>query len=274
MDAFHIISTAPYFAKNTGAFTLEDFDLYCAVISALTWRRDGSRIFLCCDKAGGEYFKNAGLGKVWDEVWECVPGDLEGVDPEMFWAAGKIFAMREMYAPCVMIDTDFIVWNKPHFGREIIAAHREDIKPDIYPPAEYFSAQGHIVPEFNWEVLPLNTAFFYVPDEDYKQFYTSQAIAFMKSAAHCGERLKYMVFAEQRMAAMCAEYTGTPVKTLLDKDMLFFPQDSFTHLWGAKQVMRDHPELRVEFCGRCADRIRRDFPDWAWTIDRIKEVGR
>ena len=96
----------------------------------------------------------------------------------------------------------------------------------------------------------------------------------MKSAAHCGERLKYMVFAEQRMAAMCAEYTGTPVKTLLDKDMLFFPQDSFTHLWGAKQVMRDHPELRVEFCGRCADRIRRDFPDWAWTIDRIKEVGR
>ncbi|MGN1339211.1 MAG: DUF6734 family protein [Oscillospiraceae bacterium] len=274
MNAFHIISTAPFFARNSGAFSLEDFDLYCAVISALTWRRDASRIYLCCDEAGGDYIRNSGLEAVWDKVWECVPDDLDGIDPEMFWAAGKILALREMEAPCVMIDTDFIVWNKPPFGSDIIAAHREDIKPDIYPPAEYFSAKGHIIPEFSWEVMPLNTAFFYVPDEDYKQFYTSQAIAFMKSAERCGERLKYMVFAEQRMAAMCAEYTGTAVKTLLDKDMLFFPQDSFTHLWGAKQVMRDHPELREEFCGRCADRIRRDFPEWAWTIDKIRGASR
>lgn len=274
MDAFHIISTAPYFAKNTGAFGLEDFDLYCAVLSALTWRRDGSRIILCCDNPGGEYIRSAGLGSVWSGICRCVPDDLDGIDPEMFWAAGKILAMKSMKAPCVMIDTDFIVWNKPAFGKEIIAAHREDIKPDIYPPAEYFSAKGHILPDFNWEVLPLNTAFFYVPEEDFKEFYTAQSIAFMRSAESCGERLKYMVFAEQRMAAMCAEFTGTEVKTLLDKDMLFFPQDSFTHLWGAKQAMRDHPELRAEFCGRCADRIRRDFPEWAWTIDRIEEVSR
>lgn len=274
MDAFHIISTAPYFAKNSGAFALEDFDLYCAVISALTWRRDGSRIFLCSDRIGGDYIRNSGLSEVWDDIRECVPEDLDGIDPEMFWAAGKILAMRSMRAPCVMIDTDFIVWNKPQFGKEIIAAHREDIKPDIYPPAEYFSAKGHIVPDFNWEVLPLNTAFFYVPDEDYKEFYTSQAIAFMKSAERCGERLKYMVFAEQRMAAMCAEYTGTVVRTLMEKDFLFFPQDSFTHLWGAKQVMRDHPELRAQFISRCEQRIRRDFPDWAWTIDAVRRASR
>lgn len=274
MDAFHIISTAPYFAKNSGAFALEDFDLYCAVISALTWRRDGSRIFLCSDRIGGDYIRNAGLSEVWDDICECVPEDLDGIDPEMFWAAGKILAMRSMRAPCVMIDTDFIVWNKPQFGKEIIAAHREDIKPDIYPPAEYFSAKGHIVPDFNWEVLPLNTAFFYVPDEDYKEFYTSQAIAFMKSAERCGERLKYMVFAEQRMAAMCAEYTGTLVRTLMEKDFLFFPQDSFTHLWGAKQVMRDHPELRAQFISRCEQRIRRDFPEWAWTIDAVRRASR
>lgn len=274
MDAFHIISTAPYFAKNSGAFALEDFDLYCAVISALTWRRDGSRIFLCCDRIGGDYIRNAGLSEVWDDIRECVPEDLDGIDPEMFWAAGKILAMRSMKAPCVMIDTDFIVWNKPQFGKEIIAAHREEIKPDIYPPAEYFSAKGHIVPDFNWEVLPLNTAFFYVPDEDYKEFYTSQAIAFMKSAERCGERLKYMVFAEQRMAAMCAEYTGTGVRTLMDKDFLFFPQDSFTHLWGAKQVMRDHAELREQFISRCEQRIKRDFPEWAWTIDAVRRASR
>lgn len=274
MDAFHIISTAPYFAKNNGAFALEDFDLFCAVLSALTWRRDGSRIYLCCDRAGGEYIKNTGLEAVWNEILECVPDNLDGIDPKMFWAAGKILAMKQMKAPCVMLDTDFIVWSKPEFGREIIAAHREDIKPDIYPPAEYFSAKGHIVPEFSWEVLPLNTAFFYVPDNDFKEFYTSQAVSFMKSAERCDDWLKYMVFAEQRMAAMCAEYTGTGVRTLLDKDILFFPQDSYTHLWGAKQAMRDHPELRTDFCQRCEERIKRDFPEWAWTADTIKEACR
>ena len=249
MNAFHIISTAPFFAKNNGAFALEDFDLFTAVISALEWRRDGSRIFLYCDAPAADYIRNAGLEKVWDGV-------------------------RQMDAPCVMIDTDLIVWSKPEFGRDIIAAHREDLNPDVYPPLEYFSAAGHILPGFSREVLPLNTAFFYVPDNDFKEFYTSQAVAFMKSAERCGERLRYMVFAEQRMAAMCADYTGTGVQTLLDKDALFFPQDKYTHLWGAKQQMRERPLLREEFIWRCIARILRDFPEYEWTIDRIKGAAR
>lgn len=183
-------------------------------------------------------------------------------------------ALRQMDAPCAMIDTDLIVWSKPEFGRDIIAAHREDLNPDVYPPLEYFSAAGHILPGFSREVLPLNTAFFYVPDNDFKEFYTSQAVAFMKSAERCGERLRYMVFAEQRMAAMCADYTGTGVQTLLDKDALFFPQDKYTHLWGAKQQMRERPLLREEFIWRCIARILRDFPEYEWTIDRIKGAAR
>lgn len=274
MDAFHIISTAPFFAKNNGAFALEDFDLYCAVISALQWRRDGSRIFLYCDRAAADYVRNSGLETVWDEVRDTVPDDLEGIDPQMFWAAGKLFALRQMAAPCVMIDTDLIVWHKPEFGRALIAAHREDLNPDIYPALEYFRAPGHSIPDFSREVLPLNTAFMYMPDNSLKEFYTSQAIAFMKSAERCDDRLKYMVFAEQRMAAMCAEFTGTPVETLLEKEFLFFPQDKYTHLWGAKQQMREHPVLREEFIWRCIARILRDFPEWEWTIDRIKEAAR
>ena len=252
MDAFHIISTAPFFAKNNGAFALEDFDLFTAVISALEWRRDGSRIFLYCDAPAADYIRNAGLEKVWDGVRDTVPDDLDGIDPEMFWAAGKLLALRQMDAPCVMIDTDLIVWSKPEFGRDIIAAHREDLNPDVYPPLEYFSAAGHILPGF----------------------YTSQAVAFMKSAERCGERLRYMVFAEQRMAAMCADYTGTGVQTLLDKDALFFPQEKYTHLWGAKQQMRERPLLREEFIWRCIARILRDFPEYEWTIDMIKGAAR
>ena len=83
MNAFHIISTAPFFAKNNGAFALEDFDLFTAVISALEWRRDGSRIFLYCDAPAADYIRNAGLEKVWDGVRDTLPDDLDGIDPEM-----------------------------------------------------------------------------------------------------------------------------------------------------------------------------------------------
>lgn len=272
MNALHIISTAPFFAKGGKQFRAEDFDLYCMALSALAWRRSGGKISLYTDKRGNEYYRSLGLEGLWDDIRVCVPDDLEGIDPIMFWAGGKLFALREADAPTVMIDTDFIVWEPPEFGRELIAAHREELSPDIYPPLGYFKTRGHVLPDFDENVLPLNTAFLYLPDNDFKEFYTSQAIAFMRSAVNTGDILRYMVFAEQRMAAMCAEYTGTPVKTLMDKDRLFFPQSAFTHLWGAKQAMRDAPALREDFLRRCRARLTAEFPKYEYIADIIRSV--
>ena len=271
MNAIHIISTAPFFARGGKQLRTEDFDLYCMALSALAWRKYNGKISLYIDKRGWEHYQSLGLGRLWDEVRVCVPDDLEGIDPVMFWAGGKLFALREADAPIVMIDTDFIVWKPLKFGRELIAAHREDISPDIYPPLGFFKTRGHALPGFDDSVLPLNTAFLYIPDNDFKEFYTSQAIAFMKSAENTGDVLRYMVFAEQRMAAMCAEYTCTPVKTLLDKDNLFFPQDAFTHLWGAKQAMRDNPQLRGDFLDRCRSRLKAEFPEYSDIADIIDD---
>lgn len=269
MNAIHIMSTAPFFAKGGTKLRTEDFDLYCTALSALAWRRSGGSISLFTDCAGAEYYRSIGFDKLWDEIRICIPDDLEGINPIMFWAGGKLFALREASAPVVMLDTDFIVWKAPEFGRELIAAHREDLSPDIYPPLSFFRTNGHILPDFDESVLPLNTAFLYIPDNDFKEFYTSQAIAFMKSAESCNDVLRYMVFAEQRMAAMCAEYTGTPVKTLLDKNHLFFPQNSFTHLWGAKQAMRDNPTLREDFLNRCRNKLRKEFPEFGYIAEII-----
>lgn len=273
MRAIHISSAAPAFAKGRKSFAVEDFDLYCGVLSALCWRKYNGEITLCCDSVSANYYRSIGLEAVWNSIEENVPDDLDGINPLMFWAGGKLFALRETPAPAVMLDTDFIVWEKLEFGSEIIAAHRENIADDIYPPISYFATRGHIIPDFSETVLPLNTAFLYIPDNDFKEFYTSQAIGFMKSAQDSDDFLKNMVFAEQRMVAMCADYTGTPVRTLLDKDNLFFPQDSFTHLWGAKQAMRDKPMLRADFIRRCRERLLRDFPDYAYAADIIDRIG-
>ncbi len=270
MKAIHIASFAPAAAKGKTSVAAEDFDLYCTAFSALQWRKNGGEITMCCDGAFADFYRRIGFAGVWNSLEQCVPDDLDGINPLMFWAGAKLLALKQQTAPVVMIDTDFIAWKNPEFGEALIAAHREEISDGIYPPLDFFKTNGHILPDFSESVLPLNTAFLYIPDEDFKEFYTSQAIAFMKSAARCDDYLKYMVFAEQRICAMCAEYTGTPVKTLLDKDVLFRPQSDFTHLWGAKQAMRDNPELRADFINRCKARMLADFPEYAYLIEIIE----
>lgn len=274
MNAIHIASFAPAAAKGRREPAVEDFDLYCTALSALQWRKNGGQITLCCDSKFAEYYMRIGFSDIWNTINVCIADDLERIDPLMFWAGAKLLALREMNAPVVMIDMDFIAWNNPVFGDEIIAAHREDISDGIYPPLSFFQTRGHILPDFSEDVLPLNTAFLYVPDNDFKEFYTSQSIAFMKSSVKCDDYLKYMVFAEQRLVAMCADYTGTPVKTLLDKDVLFRPQSDFTHLWGAKQAMRDNPGLRTDFLAKCRMRLLRDFPEYKYIIDIIDGLPR
>jgi hypothetical protein len=261
MKAIHI---------NTGLKT-EKFDLYNTVLSALVWRKYNGEIDLICDNASAELYEKLG---VWNAVKPIIADDLEGINPQMFWAAGKLLALRETEAPVVMLDKDFIVWKKLSFGDSITAAHREDLHPDVYPGIDYFQMkQGYKFNEkFDYTQEPLNTAFLYLPDEDFKQFYVNMAIEFMKSAKDCNDYLRYMVFAEQRLLALCAEYLKQPVEALLGKNEIFEPQEDFTHLWGAKQQMRDNPESEREFNARCKARIRQDFPEYEHIINLIERI--
>lgn len=274
MRAIHIISTAPFFAKNPGSiYRIDKFELYSAAISALNWRKMGGEIDLITDKQGEKYITSLGISSLWDAVKCLVPDDLEGIDPKMFWAAGKLFALRETQAPVAMIDTDFILWKMPDLPENrIVAAHRESLTPSVYPTLDYFAFKRPFPMQgMNSAVLPMNTAFLYLPDESFKQYYVNKAIAFMKSAVSCDDYLCYMVFAEQRLLSICAEELKIGSQVLMDKDELFFPRDDYTHLWGAKQVMRTDPDSFNDFCRRARERIKNDFPDYDFIIPLIEQ---
>ena len=274
MHAIHIISTAPFFAKNPGGlYRLDKFELYSAALSALNWRRMGSEIDLVVDTEGEKYITSLGIASLWNTVKRLVPDDLEGIDPRMFWAAGKLFALREVEAPVAMIDTDFILWKMPDLPENrIVAAHRENLTPSVYPPLDYFSFKRPFsMKGMNENVLPMNTAFLYLPDESFKQYYVNKAIAFMKSAVNCDDRLCYMVFAEQRLLSICAEELKVGSQVLMDKDELFFSREDYTHIWGAKQVMRTDAGSQNDFCRRARDRIKTDYPDYAYIIPLIEK---
>ena len=271
MNAIHVNSTKPFFVKHkNGDYFIEDFTLYNTVISALMWRKLNGDIFMCTDSIGAAYYEKLGITDVWNGVLSVIPDDMEGINPEMFWAAGKLIALREFREDCALVDEDFIVWKKLALSEKAVTcAHREDLMPDVYPDPYCFGADFPLLDRLDKAVLPCNTAFLYIPDKSLRELYVNQSIAFMKSSQDCSDYLCHMVFAEQRLLAMLCEYTKTPIEALLEKDRLFVAQDDYTHLWGAKQALRDNEEYRREFLEKCRNRIRTDFPEYEYVIEAI-----
>ena len=272
MNAIHVNSTLPFFVKHKdGDYFIEDFTLYNTVISALEWRKLNGDIFMCTDSVGKAYYEKLGIERVWNDVLVIIPTDMEGINPRMFWAGGKLLAMREMKGDYALVDEDFIVWKRLELSKTAVTvAHREDLMPDVYPDPYCFGADFPLLDRLDREILPCNTAFLYIPDMSFRQLYVSQAIAFMKTARDSSDYLCHMVFAEQRLLAMLCGYAGVEIETLLDKDRLFVAQDDYTHLWGAKQAIRDNAEYRENFLNKCRKRIRNDFPDYEYVIEAIE----
>ena len=267
MNAFHTFWSRPFCMAHPGRpLSVTDFDLFCTILSALEWRRIGGSIRMITDRMGERYFRAYGLDFLWDGGIDCI---LDGVpyqvDPSTFWAAGKLYALRTVPAPRVMIDTDFIVWEDLADvldGAELAVIHREELNPDIYPdPGTFVCAEGYRFPDgWDFSQPACNTALCYFGSESLRRDYVREALDFVQSARG-RHPLHYMVFAEQRVLALCAAQHGIPIRSLSEIPDLFSPQTRFTHLWGYKQLLSRNPAERGRFCRRCAARIVSDFPD-------------
>ena len=281
MRGFHVNWTRPFSVRAPGLpYAVEPFELLTTALSALCWRRENGGICMVCDSPAAEYYASLGLDFLWDEgmhpLLDRIPDDINA---GAFWAAGKLYAAAAMKSPCVMLDTDLICWKNLDAllaDTDAAAIHREDIVPSIYPGKSAFSrSRGFDFDEFDWTVPPLNTALCCFGSDEFRRYYTDTAIRFMRSAPQADDTLTYMVFAEQRLLAMCAEKKGIRIRALSDLPSLFGGGQGgyFTHIWGFKQQMRENPALYEDFCRRCAARLSRDFPGEAEKIARVPVLG-
>ena len=117
MNGVHVIWSVP---KGMKPFKTK-YEFLTAVLSALEWKKNNGSITLftdCCNV----FSKLEGL--VWDEIRDI--GQIN-VNPEIFWASAKIYAMKQLKPPFCMIDTDFIVWKKLDFNDKLCAIHEESL---------------------------------------------------------------------------------------------------------------------------------------------------
>ena len=256
LSAFHVLWSSPSLKKGR-SFNMSQAELLTLIISALMWRKHNETIKLYTDSTGNEYIKSKNLVWLYDGGIDIETLDMHDyeINPEIFWAAGKLVALKHNEASCVMLDHDLIVTgniNHLFSGFDVCAFHPEELNPEIYIKREYLKCPvGYEFPDqFDWNVEPLNTALLFIKDANFKEVYTNHALDFMtRNMEYPKEFVSQMVFAEQRILAMTAKMYGQKTGTVLD-DPFTLDNKHFIHLWGYKQKLRNNPKLERHFINR------------------------
>lgn len=265
MEAFHSFWSAPNRCRHNGSIHMQSHEQLTAMLSALEWQKHNGSIRMITDIGGKEYFDSIGLSSVWNGI-DVYPEDMEHVDPFLFWAAGKLRALKQMDVPCVMLDTDIIIWkNIDDITSEhaVTAAHPEELNDQVYPDPRGFAYKpGYSLPdEWDLSLRAANTAFLCIRDGSFKDAYIDAAERFIEHVKPEGlDPVKAMCFAEQRVLPMCAKAERADLGFLMN-DGEQDSQELVTHTWGFKQILDTLPKARHQFCMRCVKRIAEDFPD-------------
>lgn len=279
LPAFHVTHTAPAMARGQEPY-IHDFELLSTIMSALQWRKHNGPIRLYTDSYGRRIYNEQNMSFIWDDGvnTDVLDGMRDQVDFSIFWAGAKLYALRDMQTPCMMLDTDMIVWRSLNGSinpslDQVVCVHKEYLS-EVYPSVEKLKiAKGYRFSDhWKWSAEPFNTALLYISEPKFKDIYTSKAIEFMVgNLERANDDISQMVFAEQRLLGICAENTGISVKTLVELDQLH-QQDLFTHIWGAKRALRQSSELAEEFCYDLVARLFRDFSNLSAELLEIPVV--
>jgi hypothetical protein len=268
----HVVSTRParnyYVSRDSGGpYGQEDFEVLTTVLSVLEWRRHNGPVRLYTDEAGRDFYGGLGLLGLWDGGVDASLLDRvgAGINCAVFWSFGKVVALREVAAPCWVLDTDLIVWG----------AVRRLVTAPVTPAG--FDWGG-----LDWSVTPCSAALWYFGSDELKNAYAERALSFMvgnpvRVEAGGGVPV-HPIFVEQRLLPMCARAAGVPVGTFLRdyQGALLRSGErntTFTHLWNAKSVLHGDVGRRRELCFRFARRLRRDHPATAAVLRGSALVG-
>lgn len=279
MKAFHSNWTAPYVSNSSG-YEMKDYEILMTILSALKWREKNGSIKMVTDKVGEKYYKKIGIEPIWDLGIEAKLDSINNlITKDIFWAAGKIYALSMEKGPIAMIDTDFVIWqplDRVIKESSLAVIHREGIDPLVYPDKDYFNLkEGYCFDaEWNWQVEPCNTAFAYFNDDKFIQEYTKASREFMENVKADNNRITNMVFAEQRIISMVAEKMALTIYEMetLDK-LLSGKQKKYTHLWGYKRILNTNDDLRGQFCQKAIQRIIKDFPEYKSMLKKIRQLS-
>ena len=281
MLTFHSIWTRPIASQGVDEMSLWDFEWLTWLAGLLQAKTQGPTV-LVADPRGVDFVKKAGLYDLYDEVVLGLEDIPKQIDPQIFWAAGKLYAIpllkrlnkhnpRE-HKIC-SLDWDCIPWTYPTHTDRAMCLNLEQLDwpwyKDCRPKYERF------VPEpVSWKLQPANNGAIIFEKYQDMLAYSSLSIAFMQRFSKAAEQGSYfsqprhvygdaMTFAEQQLLPTAVHNSGQRLVPMLQagEDGFLLENRFMTHLWTTKTLYRAFPEARVHFTNQLVRLLRDKFPN-------------
>ena len=262
MKGYHCVWEAPR------TLPYMQWEILLQILSAKFWKEAYGQIGLVCDESTLEYYQSIGMDEIYDEI-EILDRDLlEGIDPEIYFAAGKVAAMLQIQGDKIaFIDTDLLIAEFPEpFDLDTVTVfHREALSEYVYPD---FFDKWKTEEEVDNECMALNCALVVWPQEELRRNYAATSLKFMRANDYHGRLLKnvLMVTAEQRMLGIFLKNRGIIpdyivkdiyVPTFTDTSISWYSDglgsnlkemsEKFVHVWGHKDLLRKDPMEAAQY---------------------------
>ncbi|WP_052697342.1 hypothetical protein [Pelosinus fermentans] len=91
----------------------------------------------------------------------------------------------------------------------------------------------------------------------------------LKECTPIEKKVVFSIFTDQRLFSMCAKKVGIEIKPFMELKNAR-RQTRFSHIWTYKDVLRDNPVVRKDFCIKFLNRIITEFPEYEAMIYNIE----
>ena len=271
--------------------TLDEFEVYCQLISVLYWKKIYGDIGLVTDLMTINILKPYGFLDEYSDINTTIFDNHmpKILDKNKFWSFGKI--VTAAYAPeyefCI-IDTDAYIREPIELNKsyDFIAAHPEFTNnKKIYPSYRNFLKHYS---EREDKMLAVNTSFIYCNNPLLMRiWYTLAAqvardITLQYTFKNDTEMYaKFAITVEQRFLPLVAERLGYKYSTIIsntynpttanknEREWIPNPKrsgniadvsKSYFHIWGLKHIMKKDLELRRQLYNTMTYDFQKDFP--------------
>jgi hypothetical protein len=263
IDRIKALRSLPGFHTLTGDRPMADYELVTMMLSALVYKKRIGKMTLFTDEAGYRWASRTWMLSLYDDhKYIEVP---KSIDKRVFWAAGKLVAMSKMKAPCVSVDLDAVLFERPNLISDVVALHPEPFEWEVYGWSPFKSRiYEEVGAEFEsfWQHPPANVGVLAINDEFLRSTYTKTALMLMmeesthpvtppSTVIHVeGVPVTQMVLAEQYLISAIATKQDKHMSFITDLDVEnqhMVPTRKAMHLWNSKRFYAKHTRAREQY---------------------------
>lgn len=263
MNGFHSYFVTP--KVRQGKVRFAKFELLTWIASAVQWKRLYGGLDFITDAEGLLVLSKLGFGGLYDAV-KVLDTPFNKINPSIFWAAGKIVAMKHYvgYEDVYSVDTDCILWKhmKQKSGLALVGLNYDN--PEFYKVVtEHYRND---LKGWGLKNRPINAAILgfngYCGDGSLLDVFTSVSLKFMETVSRRANLdSASMIFAEQKLSAEVCSQMGLEYGVLCHADASTgwhidcgdIPY--ITHLWDTKDTYRQSQTHRDAYISWLSDRI-------------------